>query len=801
MVILSNIFFTYAFKSLPFYGDLQAKIISIFTPFHKVSESSLDGLDSLLENGQWFIRNNPLILKKWNLDVNLMKKDVVNVPVWVKLHGVPITAFTKDGLSSIATDIGTPLMLDSYTSDMCIQSWGRSSYARALIEIRADVELKDTIVVVMPKLTGEGFYTCIVRVEYESKPPRCACCKVFGHIHEEFPKNPGVGVAKNLKKPSQTSRGVPVGPKVGFKPAKEYRLVAKNPSANTSGNKKKEKIRKLGQQIIDEIWTLVVDDGKPLKRVEYTGDHDSDDEVYSLDNDMARDMATETVGFGTQSFLEKWKDSYGNGDYDEDPYDDDMYEGQDIPDKLQDIWPKGDEGCWSSRAASYGRMERGFLSQKGSGRGRGIKEKDLNGNKKNTSLGIGVSTDFKDTMNDDSPTGVASAVRKGVTPSVVDMTVEMGKQNSLDDTTVPESFPPLSRRRFSTTLVIQPAGRVMPYGFFLGKKVAYPVVANYVRNTCGKYGLVHSMFSSSTGLFSFQFSSMDGLDAMLENGPWFIQNNLLILKKWHPDENLLKEDVSIVPVCVKLHGVPITAFSEDDLSAIATKLADVELKDNIVVAMPKITREGHYTCNVLVLNLKKEYQPVTKKPTASSSGNKKKGVEPTIEVSNSNPFDVLNSVDNDGEFGTNEGTNNLVNNESTSNGSSFINIDNNGECATKTPIGAKIDKIERLIGDGKLRLLDNDGNPLVPTCIVESDSEVELVFPETTNLRIPTSGKNGSDKGYGTNSLLEQWRDSYLDNDDCDPYDNDMYENHDLSEHLQSICDDLDITVRGRKKK
>ncbi|GJY18790.1 hypothetical protein Tco_0390281 [Tanacetum coccineum] len=85
------------------------------------------------------------------------------------------------------------------------------------------------------------------------------------------------------------------------------------------------------------------------------------------------------------------------------------------------------------------------------------------------------------------------------------------------------------------------------------------------------------------------------------------------------------------------------------------------------------------------------------------------------------------------------------------------------------------------------RLLDNDGNPLVPTGIVESDSEVKLIFDETAYLRIPTSGKDESDKGYGTNSLLEQWRDSYPDNDDYDPYDDDMYENHDLSEQLQSI--------------
>ncbi|GJR38026.1 hypothetical protein Tco_1213710 [Tanacetum coccineum] len=155
-----------------------------------------------------------------------------------------------------------------------------------------------------------------------------------------------------------------------------------------------------------------------------------------------------------------------------------------------------------------------------------------------------------------------------------------------------------------------------------------------------------------------------------------------------------------------------------------------------------------------------------------------------IRVSNSNPLEVLNSVYNDGEFGTNKGTTNLVNNEAISSGSSFMNIDNDGEFASNTLIDEKIDKIERQIGEGKLRLLDNDGNSLVPMGIVESDSEVEVVFDETANLRISTSGKDGSDKGYGTNRLLEQWRDSYPDNNDYDSYDEDMYKNHDLSEYM-----------------
>ncbi|GKE83883.1 reverse transcriptase domain-containing protein [Tanacetum coccineum] len=176
----------------------------------------MDGLDSMLENGPWFIRNNPLILKKWNSDVNLLKEDA-NVPVWVKLHGVPMTAYSEDGLSVIASKLVTPLMLDLYTSDMCMQSWGRSSYARAMIELQADVALKDTIIVAMPKLIGEGFYTCI----------------------DECPNNICSNVVKNLKKPSQAPRGVLVGPKVGYKPVKQVYRPKKN-NVNTSGNKKKD---------------------------------------------------------------------------------------------------------------------------------------------------------------------------------------------------------------------------------------------------------------------------------------------------------------------------------------------------------------------------------------------------------------------------------------------------------------------------------------------------------------------------------------------------------------------------------
>ncbi|GKA90832.1 retrotransposon protein, putative, unclassified [Tanacetum coccineum] len=308
----------------------------------------------------------------------------------------------------------------------------------------------------------------------------------------------------------------------------------------------------------------------------------------------------------------------------------------------------------------------------------------------------------------------------------------------------------------------------MAYGFFMGKCAAYPVVANYDRNTWGKYGLVKSMLNSSTGIFSFQFSSMEGLDAMFENGLWFIHNNPLILKKWNPDVNLLKEDVSNVPVWVKLHGVPVTAFSEDGLSAIATKLAlievraDVELKDN----------------------------------------------------------DVLNSVENDVDLGTTGGTSNLVSKKVNSSGSLFWNMESSS--TSTTHIIEKIDKVERLIIKGKVTLVDDEGKPVTKVdSFDDHDNEDEVVSTDIDMANSLASKK----EGYGTNSLLEQWNESYVNSDydfnsydqwriqesevrvcTCIPYvharsapayDDDMYEGQDI---IQDICDNFEINVRGRKK-
>ncbi|GJZ99655.1 hypothetical protein Tco_0672206 [Tanacetum coccineum] len=162
-----------------------------------------------------------------------------------------------------------------------------------------------------------------------------------------------------------------------------------------------------------------------------------------------------------------WKDIIGNL---ESPHDDIFKNGISVDDF------KFDENS----GLVCGGMKRGLLSQKGSGGGKCVKEKNMNASNIEAVKDGAVPSVTVDSRN------VAKEV---VSPSVVDETVSKDKQSSLVDTTlggnridvvVPvESIRDISERFTNTA-----------YGFFLGKRVAYPVVANYVRNTWGKYGLV-----------------------------------------------------------------------------------------------------------------------------------------------------------------------------------------------------------------------------------------------------------------------------------------------------------------------
>ncbi|GJY18408.1 RNA-directed DNA polymerase, eukaryota, reverse transcriptase zinc-binding domain protein [Tanacetum coccineum] len=65
---------------------------------------------------------------------------------------------------------------------------GRSSYARAMIEITFEVDPKESVVIAIPNLYDEGYKCVTVNVEYEWKPPCRHTCNIFGHSFDTCPK-------------------------------------------------------------------------------------------------------------------------------------------------------------------------------------------------------------------------------------------------------------------------------------------------------------------------------------------------------------------------------------------------------------------------------------------------------------------------------------------------------------------------------------------------------------------------------------------------------------------------------------
>ncbi|GJU44839.1 zinc knuckle CX2CX4HX4C containing protein [Tanacetum coccineum] len=129
----------------------------------------------------------------------------------VKMHNVPIVAYSKVGLDVIAAKVGKLIRLDAHTTSICLNSWGRSDYARALVEISAESPLVVSVDVEIPLDEDNGHVMVKVDIEYEWQPPRCGTCKVFDHLEDVCPK-------KQAIYPKKSSATEDKGKQIAIKP-------------------------------------------------------------------------------------------------------------------------------------------------------------------------------------------------------------------------------------------------------------------------------------------------------------------------------------------------------------------------------------------------------------------------------------------------------------------------------------------------------------------------------------------------------------------------------------------------------
>ncbi|XP_074293102.1 uncharacterized protein LOC141620021 [Silene latifolia] len=165
--------------------------------------------------GHFLFGNKPLIVKPWTPEVELIKHEVKSIPVWIKLHKLPLKFWGKE-----KTRIG---------------------YARVMIEVQIGQTLPDTV-----KFLDENGDLVVIGVEFEWKPLVCDVCKGIGH---------GVEDCRKAKKPVAPTKRKP-----GAKPAvnnfKTPAVGHKVSTASFGPNPARPIIRLSRQEISDGGYTV-----------------------------------------------------------------------------------------------------------------------------------------------------------------------------------------------------------------------------------------------------------------------------------------------------------------------------------------------------------------------------------------------------------------------------------------------------------------------------------------------------------------------------------------------------------------
>ncbi|XP_074265787.1 uncharacterized protein LOC141588232 [Silene latifolia] len=172
----------------------QADIPCIF--FVRLQSSECK--EALLSSGYYIFDNKPIVIKPWNVDVELVKAKVDVVLVWIKMAGIPLK-FWGGCLPKIAGLVGKFVKKDKATEDHV-----RLSQARVMVEFQVDQALPDKV-----KFLDETGEVVEVRVEYEWLPVTCSLCKGMGHVNEKcrkYTQKPRVKEVEN--KPQKVWRPV-----------------------------------------------------------------------------------------------------------------------------------------------------------------------------------------------------------------------------------------------------------------------------------------------------------------------------------------------------------------------------------------------------------------------------------------------------------------------------------------------------------------------------------------------------------------------------------------------------------------
>ncbi|GKA59322.1 RNA-directed DNA polymerase, eukaryota, reverse transcriptase zinc-binding domain protein [Tanacetum coccineum] len=97
-------------------------------------------------------------------------------------------------------------------------------------------------------------------------------------------------------------------------------------------------------------------------------------------------------------------------------------------------------------------------------------------------------------------------------------------------------------------------------GYFVGLKMSYAEISGHLRRMWRTRDLAE-IITNECGLYFLKFRSIEGMNYVLENGPWLVEGKPLFVQKWEAGLCMEKPEPTRVPLWVKIMNVPLEAWN------------------------------------------------------------------------------------------------------------------------------------------------------------------------------------------------------------------------------------------------
>ncbi|GJY83814.1 RNA-directed DNA polymerase, eukaryota, reverse transcriptase zinc-binding domain protein [Tanacetum coccineum] len=102
---------------------------------------------------------------------------------------------------------------------------------------------------------------------------------------------------------------------------------------------------------------------------------------------------------------------------------------------------------------------------------------------------------------------------------------------------------------------------------------------------CESFISLAEIITNECGLYFLKFRSVEGMNYVLENGPWLVEGKPLFVQKWEAGLCMEKPEPSKVPIWVKIMNVSLEAWNSHGISRLASSLGNPIIMDRITTSM------------------------------------------------------------------------------------------------------------------------------------------------------------------------------------------------------------------------